>query len=135
NDAAALVAYRIGVAAVVTGAFSPARAALQFLGTGTGGVIVGLGMGWLIGQVRRRTSFPIVENTVSLLSPFLIYIPADLLGLSGVLATVAAGLYLGRRGPRFTRAASRVQAEGTWAMVHCLLERYLFMLVGLRLPY
>ena len=135
NDAAALVAYRIGVAAVVTGAFSPARAALQFLVTGAGGVVVGLAMGWLIGQVRRRTNFPIVENTISLLSPFLAYVPADLLGLSGVLATVAVGLYLGRRGPRFTRAAVRVQGEGTWSMVQFLLESFIFMLVGLDLPY
>jgi CPA1 family monovalent cation:H+ antiporter len=135
NDAAALVAYRIGVAAVVTGTFSPGQAAIQFLVTGVGGVIVGLAVGWLIGEVRRRTTFPIVENTISLLSPFLAYLPADRLGLSGVLATVAAGLYLGRRGPRFTRAASRVQAEGTWTMVQFLLESFIFMLVGLELPY
>jgi len=135
NDAAALVAYRIGVAAVVTGAFSPAHAALEFLVTGAGGVIVGLAVGWLIGEVRRRAPFPIIENTISLLSPFLAYIPADRLGLSGVLATVAVGLYVGRRGPRFTRAASRVQAEGTWTMVQFLLESFIFMLVGLELPY
>ena len=103
--------------------------------TGAGGVIVGLGVGWLIGEARRRASVPIIENTISLLSPFLAYIPADRLGLSGVLATVAVGLYLGRRGPRFTRAASRVQAEGTWTMVQFLLESSIFMLVGLELPY
>lgn len=136
NDATALVAYRIGVVAVVTGSFSPGHAALQFLVTGTGGAIVGLGMGWLIREVRRRTpKFPIVENTISLLSPFLAYIPADLLGLSGVLATVAVGLYLGRQGPRFISAATRVQAESTWSMVQFLLESFIFMLVGLELPY
>ena len=135
NDAAALVAYRIGVVAVVTGAFSPARAALQLLVTGTGGVVVGLAVGWLIGQVRRRAGVPIIENTISLLSPFMAYVPADLLGVSGVLSTVTVGLYLGRRGPRFTRAASRVQAEGTWTMVQFLLESFIFMLVGLELPY
>jgi monovalent cation/hydrogen antiporter len=136
NDATALVAYRIGVAAVVTGTFSPGRAALQLLITGAGGSALGLGMGWLILQVRRRTpKFPIVQNTISLLSPFLAYIPADLLGLSGVLATVAVGLYLGRQGPRFIGAATRVQAEGTWSMVQFLLESFIFMLVGLELPY
>ena len=136
NDATALVAYRIGVAAVVTGAFSPGRAALQFLVTGSGGAVVGLAIGWLIGQIRRRTpKFPIVENTISLLTPFLAYIPADWLGLSGVLAVVAVGLYLGRQGPRFVSAATRVQAESTWAMIQFLLESFIFMLVGLELPF
>jgi Na+/H+ antiporter len=136
NDATALVAYRIGVAAVVTGAFSPGRAALQFLITGAGGAAVGLGIGWLIGQVRRRTpKFPIVENTISLLTPFLAYIPADWLGLSGVLAVVAVGLYLGQQGPRIVSAATRVQAESMWSMIQFLLESFIFMLVGLELPY
>jgi monovalent cation/hydrogen antiporter len=136
NDATALVAYRIGVAAVVTGSFSVGRAAVQFLITGAGGVAVGLGVGWLIGQVRRRTpKFPIVENTISLLTPFLAYMPADWLGLSGVLAVVAVGLYLGRQGPRIVSAATRVQAESMWTMIQFLLESFIFMLVGLELPY
>jgi Na+/H+ antiporter len=136
NDATALVAYRIGVAAVVTGSFSAGHAALQFLVTGSGGVAVGLGMGWLIAQVRRRTpKFPIVENTISLLTPFLAYLPADWLGLSGVLAVVAVGLYLGRQGPRIVSAATRVQAESMWTMIQFLLESFIFMLVGLELPY
>ncbi|HEX3235216.1 MAG TPA: Na+/H+ antiporter [Gemmatimonadales bacterium] len=136
NDATALVAYRIGVAAVVTGSFSAGHAALQFLITGSGGVAVGLGAGWLIGQVRRRTpKFPIVENTISLLTPFLAYLPADWLGLSGILAVVAVGLYLGRQGPRIVSAATRVQAESMWTMIQFLLESFIFMLVGLELPY
>lgn len=135
NDATALVAYRIAVAAVVTGVFSPGRAALQLLVTGAGGAAVGLGMAWLIGQVRRRTpKFPIVQNTISLLTPFLAYIPADWMGLSGVLAVVAVGLYLGRQGPRIINAATRVQAESTWSMIQFLLESFIFMLIGLELP-
>jgi Na+/H+ antiporter len=136
NDATALVAYRIGVAAVVTGSFSPGRAALQLLVTGVGGAAVGLAIGWLIGQVRRRTpKFPIVENTISLLTPFLAYIPADWLGLSGILAVVAVGLYLGRQGPRIVSAATRVQAESMWSMIQFLLESFIFMMIGLELPY
>jgi len=135
NDATALVAYRIGVAAVVTGSFSPGRAALQLLVTGVGGAAVGLVIGWLIGQVRRRTpKFPIVENTISLLTPFLAYIPADWLGLSGILAVVAVGLYLGRQGPRIVSAATRVQAESMWSMIQFLLESFIFMMIGLELP-
>jgi monovalent cation/hydrogen antiporter len=135
NDATALVAYRIAVAATVTGTFSPGHAAVQFLITGAGGAGVGLGVGWLIGQVRRRTpKFPIVENSISLLSPFLAYIPADWMGLSGVLAVVAVGLYLGRQGPRIVSAATRVQAESMWSMIQFLLESFIFMLIGLELP-
>jgi CPA1 family monovalent cation:H+ antiporter len=136
NDATALVAYRMGVAAVVTGTFSPSRAALQLLVTGAGGAAVGLGIGWLIGQVRRRTpKFPIVENTISLLTPFLAYLPADWMGLSGILAVVAVGLYLGRQGPRIVSAPTRVQAESMWSMIQFLLESFIFLVVGLELPY
>jgi monovalent cation/hydrogen antiporter len=97
---------------------------------------VGLAIGWLIVQVRRHTpKFPIVENSISLLTPFLAYIPADWLGLSGVLAVVAVGLYLGRQGPRIVSAATRVQAESMWSMIQFLLESFIFMLIGLELPY
>jgi monovalent cation/hydrogen antiporter len=135
NDATALVAYRLAVAAAVTGSFSPGRAAIGFILTGVGGVAVGLAVGWLVGEVRRRVSgAPIVENTISLLTPFLAYLPAEWLGLSGVLSVVAVGLYLGRVGPRIVPAATRVQAESMWLMVQFILESLIFILVGLELP-
>jgi Na+/H+ antiporter len=135
NDATALVAYRIAVAAAVTGSFSPGHTAIRFILTGSGGVLVGLGVGWLIAQVRRRMArFPIVENTISLLTPFFAYLPAEWLSLSGVLSVVAVGLYLGRQGPRIVHAATRVQAESMWTMVQFLLESLIFILVGLELP-
>jgi CPA1 family monovalent cation:H+ antiporter len=76
-----------------------------------------------------------VENTISLLTPFLAYIPADWLGLSGILSVVAVGLYLGRQGPRIVSAATRVQAESMWSMIQFLLESFIFLVVGLELPY
>ena len=136
NDATALVAYRVAVGAAVTGSFSPGRAALGFLLTGTGGVAVGLAVGWLIGQVRRRVrGAPIVENTISLLTPFFAYLPAEWLNLSGVLSVVAVGLYLGRLGPRTVPAATRIQLESMWIMVQFILESLVFIVVGLELPY
>ena len=136
NDATALVAYRVAIGAAVTGAFSPGHATVGFLLTGTGGVAVGLAVGWLIGQVRRRVrGSPIVENTISLLTPFFAYLPAEWLGLSGVLSVVAVGLYFSRLGPRIVPAATRMQAESMWVMVQFILESLVFILVGLELPY
>ena len=136
NDATALVAYRVAIGAALTGSFSPGQAAVGFLLAGTGGVAVGLAVGWLISQVRRRVrGFPIVGNTISLLTPFFAYLPAEWLGLSGVLSVVAVGLYLGRVGPRIVPAATRIQAESMWVMVQFILESLVFILVGLELPY
>src|SRR5207245_2901280 len=96
NDAAAIVAYRMAVAAAVTGTFSLATAGARFLLVGAGGVAVGLAVGWLIGQVRRHIHDPEVANTISLLPGSAAYMPAEHLGVSGILAVVATGLYLGR---------------------------------------
>jgi CPA1 family monovalent cation:H+ antiporter len=129
------VAYRVAVGAAITGSFSPGRAIIGFILAGTGGVAVGLAIGWLIGQVRRRVrGFPIVENAISLLTPFFAYLPAEWLGLSGVLSVVAVGLYFSRQGPRIVPAATRVQAESMWVMVQFILESLVFILVGLELP-
>ena len=136
NDATALVAYRVAVAAAVTGSSPPDTRPRASSCAGAGGVAIGLGMGWLVGHVRRRVrGFPIVENTISLLTPFFAYLPAEWLQLSGVLSVVAAGLYLGRQGPRLIPAATRVQAESIWTMVQFILESLIFILVGLELPY
>jgi CPA1 family monovalent cation:H+ antiporter len=135
NDATALVAYRVAIGAAVTGSFSLPRTVAGFLVTGSGGVAVGLAIGWLLGQVRRRVrGAPIVENTLSLLTPFFAYLPAEWLGLSGVLSVVAVGLYFSRMGPRIVPAATRVQAESMWLMVQFILESLVFILVGLELP-
>jgi CPA1 family monovalent cation:H+ antiporter len=136
NDATALVAYRVAVAAAVTGSFSPVRAGAELLVTGAGGVVVGLAVGWAIVWVRRHVrGLPTVQNTVSLLSPFAAYLPANRLGASGILAVVTVGLYVGRNGPRIIPAATRVQAEAMWAMIVFLLESLVFILIGLELPY
>lgn len=133
NDAAAIVAYRMAVAAAVTGAFSLTGAIGEFLVVATGGVAVGLAMGWLIGQIRRHLHDPEVENTISLLSGYAAYLPAEQLGVSGVLAVVATGMYLGRVGPRFVAADTRVQNSGMWDVVVFLLEGLIFILTGLGL--
>jgi Na+/H+ antiporter len=135
NDATALVAYRLAVAAVVAGSFSLSHAAGSFLVTGLGGALVGLAAGWLIAFVRTHMGHVVVvENALSLLSPFIAYLPADALHTSGVLAVVTMGVYLGIRGPHVVAPATRLQAGAMWSMLTFLLESLIFMLVGLELP-
>jgi CPA1 family monovalent cation:H+ antiporter len=123
NDAAAIVAYRMAVASLIG----------RFLVVAAGGVAVGLAVGWLLGAIRRRLHEPEVENTISLLSGYAAYLPAEQLGVSGVLAVVATGMYLGRVGPRFVAADTRVQNAGMWDVVVFVLEGLIFILTGLAL--
>jgi monovalent cation/hydrogen antiporter len=135
NDATALVAYQIAVTAAVSGTFSLSHAGIEFLVTGAGGVAVGLITAWCVGWVRlHMTRSSVVENTISLLSPFIAFIPADELGCSGVLAVVTMGLYFGRRGPRVLTAETRLQGTAMWEVLTFLLEGLIFILIGLQLP-
>ncbi len=134
NDATGLVLYRLAIAATMTGAFSLSEAALSFPVVGLGGVLIGLAMGWIVVQVRHRVENPSAEITLSLLTPFAAYLPAEGLDLSGVLAMVAAGLYVGRHLPRIASTASRLQAYAVWDTVDFLLNGLVFLLIGLQLP-
>jgi monovalent cation/hydrogen antiporter len=134
NDATALVAYRFGVAAVLSGSFSLADAGGRFLVAGAGGVLFGLLIGWVVGKIHARMDDPPVQVTISLLTPFAAYLPADRLGLSGVLAVVTTGLYLGWRAPEIVNARMRLQSYPVWGMVVFLLNGLIFILIGLQLP-
>src|SRR4029077_4856756 len=133
NDAAAIVAYRVAVTAAVTGAFSLMGAAGRFVVVGTGGVLVGLAVGRLLAAVRRHIHDPEVENTISLLSGYAAYLPAEHFGVSGILAVVAMGIYIGRVGPGFVAADTRVQNVSMWDVVVFILEGLIFIITGLAL--
>jgi CPA1 family monovalent cation:H+ antiporter len=135
NDATALVAYRFAVAAVATGSFSLASAGVQFFIVGIGGILVGLAVGWLAVWFHKRVDDAPIEITVSLLTPFVAYLLAErLAGVSGVLAVVTAGLYLGWRTPEILSYRTRLQAGPVWEMVEFLLNGFVFILIGLQLP-
>jgi Na+/H+ antiporter len=135
NDATAFVAYRMAVAAVVSGSFSLWAAGMRFIWTAAGAILLGLAVGWLVARLRRMIrKEPIVEITVSLLTPYVAFIPAEKLGLASVLSVVAAGLYLGREGPKIIGAATRLQATSVWEVLNFLLEGLIFVFIGLELP-
>ncbi len=134
NDWTALVVYRFAVVAVVTGSFSLVDAGLRFVLTGVGGVAIGLATGWLVAQVRRRLDDPPTEITISILTAYLAYIPAEELGVSGVLAAVTVGVYLGWRSHELVKPSTRIQVTSFWEVLQFLLNAILFVLVGLQLP-
>jgi CPA1 family monovalent cation:H+ antiporter len=133
NDATALVAYRLAVAAVVAGSFSLWQAGLRFVAGAVGGVAIGLAVGWLIAEALRRIEDPMVKIVLSVVAGYAAFLPADRLGLSGVLAAVAAGLYLGWRAPQLASPATRLLGVSFWEVLVYLLNAVLFVLVGLQL--
>jgi monovalent cation/hydrogen antiporter len=134
NDAAALVAYRVALGAAVAGSFSLVEAGVEFVLATAGGVALGLAVAFVIGEIRRRLDDPSTEITLSLFTGYAAYLPAEELHLSGVLAVVAAGLYLGWRAPELASPTSRLQAFAVWEVLRFLLNAILFILIGLQLP-
>ncbi len=134
NDGTALVVYRVAVVAVVTGSFSLVSASGSFVVNVAGGILVGLATGMVIRQVRRRLDNPPVEITISILSGFFAYLPAHALGVSGVLAAVTVGIYMGWHTPELTTSQTRLQGQAVWEIVFLVLNAALFALVGLQLP-
>jgi CPA1 family monovalent cation:H+ antiporter len=134
NDATALVAYRMGIAAIGMAGFSLSAAAGRFALVAMGGVAVGYVAGVVIAWVRPRIKDPAVESTVSLLTPYVAYLPAEWLHLSSVLAVVTTGVYLSRRIPQITTPRMRLRAYAVWETVAFLLNGLVFILIGLQLP-
>jgi CPA1 family monovalent cation:H+ antiporter len=134
NDGTALVAYRVAVVAVVSGTFSLAGATGRFFLAVAGGIAIGLAAGYLVRQVRRRLDDPPLELTISLLTGYVAFLPAQALGLSAVLAAVTVGIYMGWHTPELTNSQTRLQGQAIWEIVFFILNATLFMLVGLQLP-
>jgi Na+/H+ antiporter len=134
NDASALVLYRIAVGAIGGGAFSLLDAGMQFLAGAAGGVAIGLVAARVIAEIRRRLDDPPVEITLSLLSGYAAYVPADAVGASGVVAAVTTGIALGWWAPGISSPLVRQQGFALWSLLTFLLNALLFVLIGLQLP-
>jgi CPA1 family monovalent cation:H+ antiporter len=132
NDATALVLYRFAVLAVVTGTFSLPVAAGEFVLIVVGELIYGIAVGWLSLRLRQWAHDARVEITLSLMTPYLAFwVPAHL-GGSGVLATVACGLYVSWNGPLLIPSATRLQGIFFWDLLVYLIEGLIFLVTGLQ---
>lgn len=137
NDASSLVIYRFAVVATVTGVFTPGIALLQFVVVSVGGVAIGLAVGYLYVQMQRlftRLGFsdPETDVLLTLIGPYAAYLPADALGVSGVLAAVAGGIYVSRQSPIIFNSQTRLLANSFWEMLIFFLNAMVFVLVGLQ---
>jgi Na+/H+ antiporter len=133
NDATALVLYGTAVTAVVAGTFSLFEASLEFVVSVVGGIAIGLAVGWVVALVRIRLDNIPAEILISLLSGYLAYIPAESLGVSGVLAAVTIGIYLGWRSPELSTPAMRLQTIPVWETLVFVVNALLFTLIGMQL--
>jgi monovalent cation/hydrogen antiporter len=133
NDASALVLFEAAIHTTQMKTYVWGTISSQFFLAVAGGITIGCVIGWLAVQLRRHTADPLLANTISLLAAFAAYQPAAALHVSGVLAVVTAGLYLGWNDPRISTPRTRLQAAGSWEMLTFLLNGLLFILIGLQL--
>jgi len=132
NDATALILYRFAVAAAATGAFAPAEAASTFALIVVGEIVWGIAVGWASLLLRKWAHDPRVEITLSLMTPYVAFWAPEHLGGSGVLATVACGLWVSWNGPRLISSATRLQGIFFWDLIVYLIEGFVFLLTGLQ---
>jgi Na+/H+ antiporter len=129
NDGVGLVAFSIALTAVQRGSFSVADGLLEFIRVSIGGIAFGVALAFVLERVRRRIHNPRIEIALSLFIPYLAYIPAERLHLSGILATVACGVYFGWRSEIF-RPEVRLQSVALWNVLTFVLASVLFVLLG-----
>src|SRR4029079_3562717 len=101
---------------------------------GAGGVAVGLAVPYAVRPLRRVRRDPLSSNAISLATPFVAYLLAESVHLSGGLAVVVAGLIIGHHNPYWASGASRLQTAAVWRLVDFLLEGLVFLLIGQQLP-
>lgn len=140
NDAAALVIYRAAIGVAVGGALDIACLGVSFVAVPVGGVAFGLAAAWVVAKLHRglsRTELadPKVTISFTLLTPYAIYLPAEALGASGVLAVVAAGLWIGHRAHSLFDPDLLREGRAVWEWVEFVLNSLIFILIGFQLPY
>jgi CPA1 family monovalent cation:H+ antiporter len=133
NDGMALVLYKTAVAAAVAGTFSLWDASWRLVVNVIGGVAVGLAVAYVVRRVRKRVDDAPTEVALALLSGYLAYLPASVIGVSGVLAAVTIGVYMGWYTPELTTVQTRLSGNSFWEILVFLVNALLFALIGLQL--
>ncbi|QHW00637.1 Na+/H+ antiporter [Spirosoma endbachense] len=134
NDATGLIVYRYAVAAVTTGQFVLIEAGEQFFVVVLGGILIGLALAWVVKSIHQLTDdTPVVETTLTFLTPFAGYLIAEEWHVSGVLAVLSAGLFLTLRSSEFLSRQAHLQTINVWNVVTFLLNSIVFVLMGLQL--
>ncbi len=133
NDATALTAYKVALAASIGTAATWSSGLATFALAAVGGVAVGVALGAVIAYIRWRLDDPLVESAVGLVAPFITYLAAEQIHGSGVLAVVVAALILGQKSTRASYA-TRLQDQAVWKAAQLVLESFAFLLIGLQLP-
>ncbi len=133
NDGTALVLYRAAVGAAVGGTFSLLDTSARVVLNVIGGIAIGLAVGFVVRQVRKRLDDPPIEVAIALLSGYLAYLPAQAAGVSGVLAAVTIGVYMGWHTPELTNERTRLSGDAFWEILVFVVNALLFVLVGLQL--
>ena len=133
NDATALVLLRLATLAAAGGSVGPGEIAWDTVRAAGGGILIGALGALVFGFLHKVTTDPLVDNALSLITPFVVVLAAERIHSSGVVAVVVTGLALGHRWPTLMSAASRLQMGAFWRLVNFLLEGMVFLLVGLQL--
>jgi CPA1 family monovalent cation:H+ antiporter len=133
NDAAALVLYRAGVLAAVTGTFVFKETLWQFVLAAAGGISIGLAVGYVTREALHHSEDSLVETAITLLVPYAAWILAERLHVSAVLACVAGGLYVRQAFSTAVPPTTRIQAKAVWDLLVFVLNGVIFVLIGLQL--
>jgi Na+/H+ antiporter len=139
NDATAIVTLRASIAAI-SGSVSVWQIGAGFLVSAIGGALIGLAVAFVVGNIRNLIQDDVTDVAVSLLTPWIAYLPAEEIHIpgldaqpSGVLAVVVAGLILGHKSPRIQSASSRLFERTNWTTISYVLENAIFLLIGLQI--
>ena len=134
NDATALTIYRAAISAALAAvAVSVVGSLASFVFVALGGILIGVVVGWIALWIRSHLNDTPVEITVSLLTPYAAYLPAEAFGVSGVLAAVTAGLFLGRRSSRIMGSEARLAGRAVWESLVFLLTGVVFLAIGFQI--